>query len=148
MPDILVRKFKGGLFPADDVAKAAMDKLPVGSMMKVTVKQGRNLQRLRLYWSLCAKVAEFSDVLPDREAVHTAFKAGTGRVEYVTLPGTDKALSLYRSIAFDKMEEGEFAEYLDACLTIVWSRILPGWEEWQRAELLNIIGVPNERRAA
>lgn len=89
----------------------------------------RNAERSALYWVTCSIVAENHAELVDRVQVSDTIKqlAGLVNVWSVTLPSGEKCFwSKPRSIAFQKMREAEFSDFLEKAFRIIETELLPG----------------------
>lgn len=129
-------KTMSGLAPADDDARAALKRFPIGTSIEVdvTTRKLRSLQFHRRYWLLMGKIAENIDTitiepgmtLPVRcaEDVHVAVKYATGLYDSYAIKGG--VVRLLKSTAFDKMDADAWAAYYPRVLDAVHRVILPG----------------------
>lgn len=129
-------KTMSGLAPADDDARAALKRFPIGTSIEVdvTTRKLRSLRFHRRYWLLMARIAENVDsieiepgvVLPVRNAedVHVAVKYATGLFDQYAIEGG--VVRLLKSTAFDKMDFEQWAAYYPKVLDAVHRVILPG----------------------
>lgn len=83
-----------------------------GVRVKVKISEGRSQDRLRLYWAYLGRVVKATGCAPTSEALHAAVKIGVGLVTPVMLKGWQ--VNVPRSVAFDKMSETEFSEFLQS----------------------------------
>lgn len=137
----LVQKHLGKLAPVDDIGAQYLAKIKQGETFLVEIKRARNPRQHRLYWALCGLVADNSDAYSDAEQVSFVFKIATGH----TMPVQGHDGKVYwqpRSIAFHAMPQDEFQRFLDRCIDIVATRLLPKvTSEELRAELESICGI-------
>lgn len=130
------------LVPDGAESAAAFSKIPFGKPVKVEAKQPRNAAHLRLYWKLCARIAEA--VGAERETVSDLLKVRTGSVRIIqTKNGIEKFPT---SISFVNMDQTAFSAFFERCLVVIY-------EEFgiARPDILPFIEdllVPTERRVA
>jgi hypothetical protein len=90
--------------------KELIERLPVGTRIKVTVTEGRSPAKLRLYWAYLGRVVKACQCAPSPEALHDVIKLHTGFVVPVMVKGFTVAVP--KSISFAKMTESEFDDFL------------------------------------
>lgn len=100
------------LIPEMMVDAENMRRIAPGVRVKVKVAEGRTQDRLRLYWAFLGRVVKATGCAPTSEDLHGAVKLGVGLVTPVMLKGWQ--VNIPRSVAFDKMAEGEFMEFLQS----------------------------------
>jgi hypothetical protein len=122
-----IRMMRRGTFlvPAAPMDGDRLAELPTGKALNVRVTQPRSIGQHRLYWSMLTLVCENLDqpITPDdlhewvkvKLGVTVAVKQRNGQTVYV--PG---------SIAFDKMEQGEFRSFFDRAKALLVDQIIPG----------------------
>lgn len=121
------------LVPDMECDMHALDGIANGQLVKIEVKEWRNLSRLRAYWSMLHDVVASTGANGlTAERLHEVAKLQNGCVDVVLLPnGTPIAIP--SSIALDRMTEPEFIAFFQKV------------EEW----LAKTYGfVPEQRRAA
>lgn len=111
------------LMPAAPLDSEAVLGLPLDKALRVRVTQPRNVDRLRLYWALIGLIAENLDGVTD-EALHDAVKVRLGYCHEVRFRGG--IIRVPKSVAFDQMEEPEFAAFLDRFIEFVRTDVIPG----------------------
>lgn len=122
-PSIFVMRRGPFLAPMTPADASALDKLPIGKALRVDVRQPRSVPHHRLYWSMLALVCDNLDGLTT-EALHGLIKLRTGyAVEIRTKRGVERVPG---SIAFDKMDQGEFRAFFDKAIAFVNAEIIPG----------------------
>jgi len=137
---VLVRKQFSTLRPVDEAGEEALRKIKNGSLVQVEIKQPRNVQHHRKYWALVSLVAENTDRYPDAETVHEAIKVAVGLRTEITMPDGAKAY-VPGSIAFNKMDQGEFNAFYDRVCDAVAKHFLPGvTSESLKREVEDLIG--------
>ena len=123
MPDGLVIVRNGWLVPGDPATQELVSRYTPGQALRVKMTGARNVRQHRLYWGLVQKIAEAVDV--PAETVSAVLKLKAGAVETYT----DKHGNLCtwpRSIAFDRMDQAEFAEFFKRAAQVVIEQWLPG----------------------
>jgi hypothetical protein len=138
---ILVRKQFSTLRPVDEAGEEVLRKLKNGSLVQVEIKQPRNVGHHRKYWALVSLVADNTDRYPDAETVHEAIKIAVGLRTEITMPDGSKGY-IPGSIAFNKMDQGEFNVFFDRVCDAVAKHFLPGvTSESLKHEVEDLIGV-------
>lgn len=133
-PDKPVYSFirKGNcLVPELDYDLRALDGVANGQRVRLDVKEWRNLDRLRAYWSMLHEAVDATGRTFSAEKLHEIIKLETGMIELIQLPSGIK-VAIPASIALDKMTEPEFIAFFQSA------------EEWLAREL----GFVSERQAA
>jgi len=128
----------GALRPVDQESLDEFSRLPVGKPLHVEVKQPRNAAHHRLYWSLCARIANALGTTT-AENVSDVLKIATG---HFTLVNTKRygRVHIPKSISFAAMDQTEFREFFERCVLVIY-------EEWKiDPELVSDLLVP-ERAA-
>ena len=115
-PDKPVYSFlrKGNvLVPEMDYDLRALDGVANGQRVRVEIKEWRNLDRLRAYWSLLHEAVEATGKSITAEKLHEVIKLETGLVDLIRLPN-GMTVAIPTSIALDKMSEPEFIAYFQS----------------------------------
>lgn len=109
----------------------ALDGIANGQRVRIDIKEWRNLDRLKAYWSLLHEAVEATGRSIAAEKLHEVIKLETGLVDLVRLPN-GMTVAIPASIALDKMSEPEFIAYFQSA------------EEW----LARVYGFVSEREQA
>ena len=109
-PPIYVLRRGSSLIPEMTTDKDLIERLPVGTRIKVMVTEGRSPAKLRLYWAYLGRVVKACQCAPSPEALHDVIKLHTGFVVPVMVKGFTVAVP--KSISFAKMTESEFDDFL------------------------------------
>lgn len=126
----------GALRPADDESLAEFAKLPVGKPLEVTIRQPRNAAHHRLFWSLCARIAEAKGVTA--ENIADVLKIATGHVQIISTKSYGR-IHIPKSISFAKMDQTEFHAFFERCVLVVY-------DEWGiEPEMVNDLLLPREQ---
>lgn len=99
------------LRPELDYDLRALDGVANGQRVRIEVKEWRNLDRLKAYWSMlhdCIDATGANNLTAER--LHEVAKLMNGCVDVVMLPG-GQPVAIPASIALDKMSEPEFIEF-------------------------------------
>lgn len=91
----------------------ALESVAQGERVRVEIRQWRNSDRLKAYWSMLADVVAATGCALRPERLHEVIKLETGHVELVALPSGMK-VAIPASIAFDKMDEAEMVAFFRA----------------------------------
>lgn len=100
------------LVPAMEFDMAALDSIRNGELVKVEIKQFRNVPRHRAYWAMVQEVVDGYGLNYSADRLHEIIKLETGVVDLVRLPDGLK-VQLPGSISFDKMSEAEFQAFFN-----------------------------------
>lgn len=120
------------LVPEMDYDKQALTGIREGQRVRVDIKEWRNMDRLRAYWSMLHEVVAATGANNlTAERLHEVLKLHNGCVDVVMLP-SGMPVAIPASIALDKMSEPEFVAFFRKA------------EEW----LAKTYGYVNERAAA
>jgi len=111
---IWVERKGAGLWPSMRLDADEIARFPMGEKIEVRLHSGRVPKRLRFYRSFLSRVVAATDCAPNADALHEAVKLNTGFVTPVLIKGYH--VNVPRSVAFDKMTEQEFGEFLTAAL--------------------------------
>lgn len=113
-----------GLFPTNAGGMEYLDsKIPKGKELRADVSQSRNLAHHKLYWALCAAVAEATDITP--EEISDVLKLRTGHFELEaveTEAGKWQTVARLKSIAFHKLDQLAFGEFFERCVRVIYER--------------------------
>jgi hypothetical protein len=91
------------------------DKVPQGKPVFVEVRQPRNAKHHRLYWTMCARIAEA--VGCEGEDISHILKIRTGHVKEVKTKRGIEEIPL--SISFKDMDQEKFRNFFDKCLYVI-----------------------------
>lgn len=120
MAELWVQKVDGVLHADGDESLAVLDKVPSGKSLLCEVKQPRNAKHLRLYWAICARIADALDRDDiDREAVSDFFKRATGHFTEIESKTFGTIIRL-DSISFAKMDQLAFSEFFEKCIRFAY----------------------------
>jgi hypothetical protein len=109
----------------------ALDGVANGQRVRLDIREWRNLDRLKAYWSLLHEAVEATGKSVVAEKLHEVIKLETGLVDLIRLPN-GMTVAIPASIALDKMSEPEFIAYFQSA------------EEW----LARVYGFVSEREEA
>lgn len=129
-------RIAGALRPVDQESLDEFSKLPVCKPLHVEVKQPRNAAHHRLFWALCARIANARGV--EAENIADVLKIATGHFQLVR---TKKYGDIHipKSISFAKMDQTEFRNFFERCVIVIY-------EEWKiEPEMVADLLVPQER---
>lgn len=134
-PLFLRKNLRGQLEPVDEAGVEALSHYKAGDVVRGDLRKPRNPRRHRWYWALCGLVAENSE--RTAEEVSTLLKLATGHRDTLPLKAgacphcggeVAKVAYLPKSISFAKMDDVQFAAFVDRCVHVVVTRLLPGVE--------------------
>lgn len=115
---VMMRRTQRGLEPLSGFDAERLDRVAIGSVVEVAIKQKRSTQQNRLYWSILSKVVENVDGYPTSERLHDALKLHLGySIKIKSVNGHD--IWLPDSTAFSKMDGVEFKFFFDRALAVL-----------------------------
>lgn len=107
------RRNGNALVPDMDIDARALDGIANGQLVRVELKEWRNLDRLRSYWCMLHEVVAATGANNlTAEKLHEVLKLHNGCVDVVMLP-SGMPVAIPASIALDKMSEPEFIAFFD-----------------------------------
>lgn len=107
-PIFMVRKGPA-LVPELDMDAEAISTIPNGQSVRVEIRQTRSIGRMRAYWKMLHEVVQATECASSAERLHEALKLELGIVDLVRIGHMTVAIP--GSIAFDKMNENEMANF-------------------------------------
>lgn len=114
-PPIFVHRQGDKLAGEMQMDRDAIARFAAGDRIKITMHTGRSPARLRFYWQLLGKLVSATDCAPNAEALHSVVKLDLGYATPVRLKNGMTVL-VPGSIAFDRMTEQEFQNFLDRAI--------------------------------
>lgn len=118
-PPPMVQLTKQGLRPVDqeDAARIASDDR--GTQYDLIKRTKRRSKQLRTYWKALHLVVQGDDRWPTAEHLHDALKLSCGYVRQALNLETAEIVEIIDSIAFDKMTQPEFQQYMDKAMKLL-----------------------------
>lgn len=101
------------LTPDMDMDLRALDGVANGQLVRVEVKEFRNVARHRAYWAMLHEMVASTECALSPERLHEVIKLETGVVDLIRLPN-GMTVAIPGSISFDKMGEDEFVAFFEA----------------------------------
>lgn len=140
MTVLWLRRAGNALYPDGDESVAEFSKLRFGKPLHCEVKQPRNGAHHRLFWAICARVA--NGIGADSENVSDVLKIASGHYTLVKSKSLGE-VKLPKSISFAAMDQTDFAQFFERCLVVIF-------EEWgiDREAFSDLIDIPGEYGAA
>lgn len=120
----LTRTLSGFAPDHDDDTQRRIKRIPVGTTVQVELRQPRSVKELRYYWQMCNLVALNHEQFKTREQVDQALRILTGHADVFTLDG--RTVETPKRIAFHKLSQAEWVEYLSRAKDAVLQHLLPG----------------------
>ncbi|RVI91849.1 hypothetical protein [Sinorhizobium meliloti] len=114
-PPIYVQRQGDKLAGEMQMDREAIARFNAGDRIKVTLHTGRSPSRLRFYWQMLGKLVAATDCAPNAEALHSVIKLDLGYATPVRLKNGMTVL-VPGSIAFDRMTEEEFGNFLERAI--------------------------------
>ena len=115
LPPVYVTRRGDSLIPEFEQDADWIRRQPHGVRIKVRLHTGRSPAKLGFYWQMLSKLVKATDCAPNAEAVHEVIKLELGYATPVRLKNGMTVL-VPGSIAFHKMDEAMFDEFLQQAL--------------------------------
>ena len=114
------------LRPAAPIDGEMLRELPAGKLLKAVISQPRRSSpQNRLYRSLLAVVVSNLDQPVTADDLHEWLKRRLGVTSEIRLRN-GQVETVTRSVAFDKMEHGEFTAFFNSAKDLIVTHIIPG----------------------
>lgn len=131
---VLVKTPNGALAPADEDARALLDKLKAGQGVRATIRRARNVRFHRKAFALFKLAFDVWEPVEPLEykGVPVAKDFDRFRKDITIMAGFYKAVYNARgelrleadSLSFASMDEDRFEQVFRAVLTVVWNRVM------------------------
>jgi hypothetical protein len=123
--ELWLKRTLSGFVPDNDAdTQRRVKRIPLDTIVRVEMRQPRSSRDFRYYWALCRLVSFNHEQFKTEKQVDGALKVLTGHADVFTLDG--RVVEVPRSIAFDKLEQEEWQEYLKRAKDAVLQHLLPG----------------------
>jgi hypothetical protein len=122
-PPPIVTLTANGLRPLDALDAQEIMGDPVGTQYDLVKHTKRRWKQLRTYWKALHLVVQNDDRWPTAEHLHDDLKHSCGYVRQVLNFETGELGTVVDSIAFDKMTQPEFQEYMNLAMSKLASAI-------------------------
>ena len=123
-PAIYVHRSGDRLLPEAPLDAELLRDYDAMKRLKCVLTMPRNVDRLRYYFACLTLIMENMDNPPSRKSLHDAIKVRLGFTE--TIRGVGGPIILPASVAFDRMSEVEFKDFLAAFKRLLVEAIIPG----------------------
>lgn len=101
------------LVPEMEYDTKALEGIAQGQRVRIDIKEWRNADRLKAYWSILHEVIDATGAAITAEKLHEVIKLECGLVDLIRLP-TGMTVAIPASVAFDKMDEPAFIAFFQA----------------------------------
>jgi hypothetical protein len=115
-PKIQVLKRDGQLLPVTQYDAEAIDELPNGQLFNVATASKRSDPHHKLYWAILNKVVKATGRWATSAHLHDDLKMLAGYYRTVFNGVTGGVYYLPDSIAYERMDQAEFAQYFEASM--------------------------------
>ena len=137
---VMVRK-GSTLIVASAQDREELERFSQGKALGVSVSQKPPEDLVRLYRSLCSKIAKATGHFPDGDAVHTALMLRAHKVEAVYV-AADGSIAKGTPVSTKQWSLPEWRAYMDFIWPIILDEILPGIPSgYLRREIEEMTGV-------
>lgn len=117
--DVTIRRTLGGWVPANRHDAEALDRFPVGSVARASFRKPRNPKHHAKFFALLNVVFPHQQAWPTMELFRKAIQRALGYFE------EHNGMIFDVSIAFDRMDQDEFARLYERAVELMITRILP-----------------------
>lgn len=119
---LFLKRSLAGLVPADHSSEEMLNRIPLGEVVRATVRRPRNMKHHRLYWSMLTLICDNLDRVKP-ETLHDLIKLRTGHVRvFQTVKGP---VEMPGSISFDAMDQAAFREFFDRAVDFIVTDVMP-----------------------
>lgn len=138
--ELIMQRDGNRLAAAEAMSLEALQNLPKGEMLKVTITRPRNMGHHRKFFALMGVVFEAQSRHATMEHLLDAIKIAIGHYDLVHLSKKHTVIHP-RSISFAKMDQAAFEQFYNRVIALIVERILPGTtQEELHARVMDIIG--------
>jgi hypothetical protein len=139
--ELFVKVQAGRIAPRSMADQEALDGGDGDYVCRLTSARSRSLDQMRLYWSICAFIADALDSEPpvNRKMIDQTLKIEAGHYDMVRFVD-GRYRYQPKSIAFNKLSQPAFNEYMDNALNISARTFGPAIAAEARAHLLEMMG--------
>lgn len=122
-----MRRQGARLVPVSMVDEEALNDIPEGKDLTVTVARQRSTKQHRFFWALLNKVCENHDTYRRAEQLLLWLKIRMGYVENIQFHDGNVCW-IPQSISFNAMDQIEFKKFFDAALDVIVNEVIPGMD--------------------
>jgi hypothetical protein len=138
--ELLIQRDGNRLVAADPYSLDALQGLPKGQTLNVTIKRPRNVKHHRKFFALLGIVYDAQSRYPTTDHLLNAIKIAIGHYDLVPLTKKHTVIQT-RSISFASMDQAAFEQFYDRVILVIVKDILPGVQAKElEAQVLDIIG--------
>lgn len=134
MAEVYLRRTTTGLVADDDAAREALRRVKQGEVVRATLVRPRSVRYHRRFfgmlntvWQACGDWQTVDELLTELK-----FRAGLVDKQRVIDKATGEVLAEIikpRSISFAAMSDDEFREFVDRCIAIICTEMIPGLDD-------------------
>ena len=118
--ELQMKRTLAGLAPIDAMGEEMLDPYPVGCIVKVTARKGRNNKHHDKFFALLSAIYPHQDTWPTFDTFRHAVQRACGFF-------TEQNGQIFDvSIAFHNMDQDEFQKLYDKALHLIQTKIIPG----------------------
>jgi hypothetical protein len=128
MAEFLFKRTFSGFIAGDEQTAKRMQTWQVGELVQADIKlrQNRSLPWHRRYWALCQLVYQNCEEFKSATEVHLWLKLECGLTKEIMLRSTGEIVKVPDSIAFDKMDQNQWAAFWKRACDVIHEHVLPG----------------------
>ena len=137
MSSIVMIRTLSGLAPTDDKGRRILRSMEIGQSVVVGIHLKRLYKSLGRWWLLCQLVADNCEEFKSKEMVSDFLKIKAGHCSQIVSKSTGEVYLIADSIAFSRLDEGEFEDVWRRAVKAVCEDIMPSVTD---VEIENEIG--------
>jgi len=122
--ELWMRKVKGKLEAANQIAADDMARIPSDKDLLVIVKAPKNAAQMRFIWALAGKIADARDDILDKEVAMDVLCEMARHVKIVVNPITGKAHIQRKSLS--ALDQAAMSRLIDRMVYVTCTDIIPG----------------------
>lgn len=125
MPDLIMYKAKGGLFPDMDEDSQYLCKVPDGEYLMAKVTRPRNIRLHRKFFALLNLAVQNQNKYNNVDQLLIAVKIKIGHFD-MQITESGEVVYIPKSISFANMDDLEFDKFYNRVLTVICSDVITG----------------------
>lgn len=135
-PPLWLRRTPDGFaFRAELDRQSVAERFGVGALCRAELSKPRSGRHHRWFWALIRATWEQQQHYATPEALLLGIKFRLGYVDELVLHDGEIVMTP-QSIAYDKMDQGDFKQFVDRVLDLIIAEIIPGLDAAGKAGLL------------
>jgi Protein of unknown function (DUF1367) len=130
MESIIMRRDGNKLYPVSQVDEEALEEIPQGKDVTVTIARARSNKHHRFFMALLKKICENHPDYKRADQLLLWLKVRLGYVEEIRFHG-DQVWWVAKSISFNSMGQDDFQKFFDASMDVISAEVIPGINQYE-----------------